>query len=1504
MPRPSRAAKAARANRQPAIHIIDDHVIEAYNTPQDLPHLSDQPRRRPRMATRHATALQRERQSDQTSRSPSPPNLPLLPVESEVSRCSICLRAGNKVMLLKCVECGRRVHAFCLMPPRTLNEGMGTWTCRSCEKLTSGGKRQGLRTFRDAVRNYRHIVPKHYLETMTKSVTLAAQAEKHRRTLGEGEPDFAVAVSSEQVPENPRKDENTVVQSFDLHLSESEEEDDDISIKTSETTSEDVKRAKKRTFSERNPNDRALMGDYNKIIPDTPEDPPAHHKKRRKSDPLGISHICNTDSNDDLHSAPKVKEEEESESSGQVKGTDGATNDALAVNATRQGNDARMVKDRRKAVYVKLRRRPPKQKVEEHPSTPMEDPATPDNKMILTESPKEADDLSVKNKDKQKPAIRMRDKEKAKERARMKVMRQREKEMRNRGKSQAEIEAENKAEMCRRLAKARAKKAELRKAAIREREKERSAAAAAAAVTAAITNKDIAPAAGLQPSALIHSRMPHSLNPPGMMSPALLAERRINSAGYGAPSSLPTNRSMSGMASIPTMPIRDAIINQNYRGNNGIPTTTNGQADQSNLPRHPYAASLPNAVHGGTAQSNIGMRMAHTNVEGARGVANSSRGVVGESHGNPRTSGAPGFTSGTGQTNLATPSGYRVGDKYHPTAFTSATSTTPGGSTFRRTGNASWQPSTSSQLPGRNGEQVMANAGSVKPSHAQAASNPVLQSTEVATDPHGSGQPISTRRMNQSSFHPLATQVGSSSSGRPDSKCNPEQQTVTTTPNFFPNARGIGPQTRSVPSRWEGVNLDAKNMALLTLAQEQVAFVKRRPQHNNASGSHGRDGLARTGRYGRQDNVTESERKRMEATDMAVQGRANVPFTPVSGTRQMTGATGYSNVVGTKSLSHPDGMTPTSTPRCSQQMAASGALVIPTVSRGTLPANLNGTQPSPSFPKQVVPALQIPNALESRSRRPNGNQVHHAGQDTHGNHVPERPTASWEGKNATQDDSLRRSALPNTTNVSSHSGSHSDMGSSAGGTKSWLTVKSRKKAKYALPVAPNVQQRTSHLHARPEANPSSKKEPAILTYRNGYLSVPQSGSSASHLGPGARTALHSTVGGESAPPSEPLPTQTSHTALFGRSHVLNSSMKRPAADGISYQSVRKTQGSSSTTNQRGEAVRRNLTDGTLHTAGRRLQNNLPTRSASQVSGVIPAPQRDGQTLLTGRNTTYEGYHAGSALSHASKHIVSSERSPTRRVMYDQNRNIGSYTSGRPGQEQLSYSSKRRASLTRQVDPNARTKLRGWKTPNLSTAHPQSSMHHSYPTGFSGSTPVLRHEYISQEGVRPQLAPVPPVVLEPEGIVRHEMKTGDQGIPRLHEVRPLPQAQLNQASGGNRKGHFNKIGSERLSIPQRPAASAQAHAAMSNVPQNIPGVSVASVIANASRSRASSGVNVNAAQRPGPMGRTRIVPELTATASGSNGVNQGPLGHPGTGQISSIDARKSARTDPSLSNLLS
>eukprot|EP00177_Eucheuma_denticulatum_P005454 GFKZ01009911.1.p1 GENE.GFKZ01009911.1~~GFKZ01009911.1.p1 ORF type:complete len:1461 (+),score=197.51 GFKZ01009911.1:281-4384(+) len=754
----------------------------------------------------------------------------------------------------------------------------------------------------------------------------------------------------------------------------------------------------------------------------------------------------------------------------------------------------------------------------------------------------------------------------------------------------------------------------------------------------------------------------------------------------------------------------------------------------------------------------------------------------------------------------------------------------------------------------------------------------------------------------------------------------------------------------SVPSRWGSMSLDAKNEALLTFAKEQKGNIRRRP--SSASCSLDRDTFSRSAKHlGRTDNVPESERKRIQVTAMVAESR--VRSSSIAGFHEPLTSLPRGSTIG-RLLQDP-----TASPSFARTNATATSPQIQTcrdpsanhVTAMDVGYQAPGRKPTvENFPNAADQAMQrnIENAgFASRvpdihDARASGIQVADytsAQAGTSPRAGSGRHIGFWGVGPHHQAEAARDVNRLPTVNPSSQSGSHSEPGSSAAGTTTMVHTFKRTRKRPTLAVVHRTSAqgsgaigsdfaRSTSWRSRVPEEPQAVYDNRSAAMVRGDIRVvnqmvctaakpahqlpaqdPSPACMPSQLGnnpsdlPGVRsTGDLSEVGVEARPRGHLYPHESSKEPHWPRAHkyagrAAETNVVRRGSDApgssIQYQVPASTH------------VHRGADGGgemqrVSHLAPAETSDPAPQHSLRESAGLNGSLYRGGLE----RSNMEDGGNFPETSRRLRMSVGPTLPTATRRFNYEQGRQLARFSPSAGPAEQQAYSSLRRRSSaprlsegptqvhTTEWDPRGEEHASGTRT-----AQVQSEF-----TSQGSGGPVLSHEYISQEGVRPSLAPVPPVVYEPEGNVRTqtEMRTGGDDIPRLHDAHRSPMRSMRPTDGSYKSQPMSSTDYGRpVHRNQHVSQSREATATLRNLSSG-----------DSPRAHMNGGTREIGVVRTGMRGgaevyagsQGRVLRPTSAAFSPISLPNGGPhQDEPGTAR--SMQQSRPPRTDPSLKNLL-
>lgn len=1313
-------------------------------------------------------------------------------------------------MLLRCTECARTVHSFCLNPPRVSGAVGGTWTCIVCDSAAATRKKQGVRTFRDAVRNYSYLVPSRYLDSLTESVELAAAAEAaiKSRLRDDQRIDFAVPAPAEAPQTCP--DDNTVI----IKVSTMDSDLDDIHA--AKTSVQNLSHAVKRLSSER----EAVEHENDDDPEGTPTDkrpPESSSKVSKKNDAGGPVEIAKrvrkkarlssgpspiADKARALNSTNLSPHVQVSESICNTKAAPlpllhslDSSSEFSSRMASRAGRRAKLrdanTKNRRE-VWVQLRCRPPSN---ERESLKGREASTEQYAGVdtMVDVVKKVSEVGQEGNDKERTRTKSKEKEKAQDKNK------------KRGKTQAEIEAENKAEICRRLAKARAKKAELRKAAMHR--KEMSSKSMGGGVILEAKTGFIGPATPRKivkgflsdggsakhgPSPLSPSKVASSVKdlvPKGTdiattaRNVTLLREASLNNASGNGVSNTDDKRTAKNQPSVVnTIGVDIATETSTLKTVNGFQLSghkdnPNTSGDYQAIPTNILATPDRRNLMEGTGTKEGPNADFTSGVDTERDIAF----VYGETIAETDVHVKHGLSTAGEATNTA-----RMRCKAEA-VLSEPSSSVPNG---RAHSPFSKVVAQDCKIGQRSVASAMVEEGTDKDKRKVI---PIIELDQDSEEDTNGGLQLTFER------RPVAKKA---------------------TPYQSP-AKGVVANVRSVPTEWGEMDLDAKNEALLTLAQEQKGRVKRRPSLVNASTSYDKDLLGRNVKsLGGADSIPNSERKRMQVTALVAQDR--VRNTSASLSHDSNRTTARKGSIG-RLLSDP-----------SPDFSSEGhSIVVSGISQPRSASNLSNIQASVhdvDQPSLVVAATNTDNNTEvRRGMDRNSNYFAHI-PDIHDARaagirlvdttleeidVISRPVD--QGQMLPRDNNVsslhgdipKLTARPVVNNASSRSGSQSEPGSAvAPGLTSVYTLKrTRKRPTLASvtkdPVLPSseagfdstrslslISRGNDHVctgYDRARVPPCDTNQ--LQQYSGGQISIRSGRDSALPSGslpprtsdgisdiPKAQTSAEYDGGNIRSPLRYQLyqHRSTKESQRTGGYDNLENADAVVQVGGIGDRLGRAKAPNSFGSSPAAGSSRLNKTSAQLYKETTMLSNGFSRNTSQKLHNndhsFVDLPYRDNYS----RQVVDDPMMFPEPSRRLKRSVAPTLPTAARRFQYEQGRQLARFTpSTSPSDYPQAYPKIRRRAATPWMSEqtlsaqNSSYDFYGDSHGELQIGPLQpDSTHH----GMS-RTRVLSHEYISQEGVRPQLVPVPPVVYEPEDDVRTRgLNIGSSEIPRLHDAR--------------------------------------------------------------------------------------------------------------------------------------
>ncbi|CAN8071203.1 unnamed protein product [Agarophyton chilense] len=266
MPR-GRSARATRTSRLPEIFEMDGHLLESYNHIDDLPRLSDEPKKRPRHVTRGSVAAERKAAAAAVRTSPVPTTSPRPMRRSRVAAavaaaaaaaaadaaatasrantnhvvnpsrvaadkkraqqrksaqlskvcCRVCLRSYSATKIIRCLVCRKGVHTFCLNPPLIDLPSFGSWKCQKCKRRAITLKREKRSILRDALVTYPSLCTNSLVEKIIDAAaSIDAAAIKSKLTFPLTSNDVDVTETQAETPANDCASTATVIPVTDL----------------------------------------------------------------------------------------------------------------------------------------------------------------------------------------------------------------------------------------------------------------------------------------------------------------------------------------------------------------------------------------------------------------------------------------------------------------------------------------------------------------------------------------------------------------------------------------------------------------------------------------------------------------------------------------------------------------------------------------------------------------------------------------------------------------------------------------------------------------------------------------------------------------------------------------------------------------------------------------------------------------------------------------------------------------------------------------------------------------------------------------------------------------------------------------------------------------------------------------------------------------------------------------------------------------------------------------
>lgn len=747
------------------------------------------------------------------------------------------------------------------------------------------------------------------------------------------------------------------------------------------------------------------------------------------------------------------------------------------------------------------------------------------------------------------------------------------------------------------------------------------------------------------------------------------------------------------------------------------------------------------------------------------------------------------------------------------------------------------------------------------------------------------------------------------------------------------------------PSRWGGMSLDAKNEALLTLAKEQKGNIKRRP--SSASCSLDRDMFSRSAKHlGRTDNVPESERKRIQVTAMAAESRVRSfheprtslqPGTPIG--RLLQDPTASGSVVHTN---------PTAAGPQTQKGHEHCANHVKGMELGSEASSGNprgenflnaADQTMPRNFESATFASRVPDVQDARGCGIQVADYSSAQAGTSPGGGSGRHTGLWGGTPHQHAEAARDINRLPTVNASSQSGSHSEPGSSAAGAPTVVHTFKRTRKRPTLAVVHRTPAqrpsgvgsdiaRSSSWRSRVQEEPQAvyNNRGAVLTrgdtrmvgQRLSTVAKPghqlssrelssscvpsQLGNNPADLSGARSSGDFSDVGMETRTRGHLYPHESSTEPRWSRAHEYadragEATVARPGSDRLS--SSIQYQAPASTRGHRGADG-----GGDMH--------RLPHVAPAEASDPI---QQQSLRVSTGlneplycagfeRSTMEDGMNFPESSRRLRRSAAPTLPTATRRFQYEQGRQLARFTpSTTPGEQQAYSSLRRRSSAPRLPENPAQVHTSEWDT--RGEEHASGTRPAQVQSGFASQGsggPVLSHEYISQEGVRPSLAPVPPVVYEPEGNVRtqNEMTTGADDISRLHNTHRSPVQSLRSVDGGYKSQSMSSTDygrpvhhNQHLSQSREASASLQHNRSRADSPQ-AQMVGTRNVVVTRTSMRGNAGVYAGSPDR---------VLRPAGAAFSPSSLPRGELHQDEPRTARSMQQSRRPRTDPSLKNLL-
>lgn len=1431
MPKPGRG-RGARSTRSPSIHLFDGFLIEAYSHPDDFPMLSDQPRRRPRHATRGATAAERRADLVAASldRTPSP-DLPLtqlpphIPTDSSLtiprirsfarirsSRCSICLRGGNKCMLLRCLECSRSVHSFCLNPPKTPDAVPSTWTCVICANAAAPRKRQGARAFRDALRKYSYLVPSRYLDVLAESVELAAVAESTTKSRFFDQEAISFAVSAlTGAPQSP-PDDDTVI----LKISAAESELEDITnVKHSlrheplptkgllsereviehnvdnligTSTNGRLSESSTKSHVECDDNASIGVGVRARKRPRLSTSSLLHEGKIQASNSQDFSlhvPILEPTCDNEVTSRPRFSSLDSSR----------GVSSCLISKNTFTGRQGQMVSKNPNEVWVRLRCRPPIPEQEVALTGPnLQTKACPEENLMIEGANKVLEVAKAGNSGERN-------------RSRFKERTKRLDADRKKGKSQTEIDSGNKAEVCRRLAKARAKKAELRKAAMHRKEVvlksmvRESTVASSSVLSCPATPIKVAnvfsqgdSSTKQGPSALFNTNIPST---PKELVPARADSKPIT-CEKGAHNDISAIGTFGNVVST-TEDKRMVKSESVFMHLDGL---------------HPISERISPLRKGEERFCDLAECIGESN---ARGESNE---VMDTSI---FTALVQKNTSGANITERDAKAD--VSDRTAMSREANHVYSTGYDQTGGLVKNDPKESVKTSIVIGTNRDEIdlceRSGITNLELAQARSRSQECLQDGKIEQSSVNVAEGKGLEELGKRKVIPVIELDGDSEEDtRHITQQSLEQRNIATmfTP-YQPIAKGSECSLRSVATKWGEMDLDAKNEALLTLAQEQKDGVKRRASSTNASGSLDKDLLGRNVKLpSRTVNVPESERKRMQVTALVTEGRARNTTAPtLHDSNKMNMQRGsLSCLLSDLPPFHPPGSVSRADNGTSQAGSTSQPINLqrrqhhidhsPCVAGCTDVANITDAQQGILRKQNHV--SHVPSVFDARAGGIQLNDTAHHNAGLLCRKVDHRETLVRDNVLVSHGNISTLASRPPPVNPSSRSGSQSEPGSSAalGLTSVYTLKKTRKRPTLADvsrgPIPPHLQ---SHLDAN-EYSPLIFKRSDGTYACNDDMQTPLGDNNQIYRSSGERTSM--ALGGEDQKfPMSDFPTQSQD----GVANFLKTRQKAeieevsagPLSQYRSYQHQAELEPLRFSSLDNSDAIdESNLAKSSdkrfsgpptlnQYSDSPKVYKSWATRGGTQTCREISTFSHDNsriplQMLQSNASSFADStYQNNSNRQAIDDHMMFTEPArrlrrsvaptlPTaaRRFQYEQGRQLAKFTPSTSlhDQPQAHSQTRRKTVFQRVSDTTLSTQSSDLEVHGDSHGGVQVT---PLQSGFTrhglGNNQVLSHEYISREGVRPQLAPVPPVVYEPEGTLRtRDLNTGSGEFPRLHD----------------------------------------------------------------------------------------------------------------------------------------